>query len=145
MKLEDIEKVIHLFEKANISSLEVEDDGLKIKLTKEIAPVSVEKVVPVMQTNPVVNDNQDKKDALDAGEEYINSPLVGTYHQAPFADAKPFVSVGSQVKKGDKLCIVEAMKVMNEITANRDGTIKKILASEGDMIEFDQALFVIGE
>ncbi len=145
MKLEDIEKVIHLFEKANISSLEVEDDGLKIKLTKEIAPVSVEKVVPVMQTNPVVNDNQDKKDALDAGEEYINSPLVGTYHQAPFADAKPFVTVGSQVKKGDKLCIVEAMKVMNEITANRDGTIKKILASEGDMIEFDQALFVIGE
>lgn len=145
MKLEDIEKVIHLFEKANISSLEVEDDGLKIKLTKEIAPVTVEKVVPVMQTNPVVNDTQDKKDALEAGEEYINSPLVGTYHQAPFADAKPFVSVGSQVKKGDKLCIVEAMKVMNEITATRDGTIKKILASEGDMIEFDQALFVIGE
>lgn len=145
MKIEDIEKVIHLFEKASISSLEVEDDGLKIKLTKEISPVAIERVIPVNQPNPVVNESNDKKDSLEAGEEYIKSPLVGTYHQAPFADGKPFVEVGSQVKKGDKLCIVEAMKVMNEITAPKDGTIKKILATEGSMIEFDQELFVIGD
>jgi acetyl-CoA carboxylase biotin carboxyl carrier protein len=144
MKLEEIENVIHLFEKANISSLEVEDEGIKIKLTKEMTPVVVEK--NVTSSNPVVQkDEHEEGKTLSSGEEYIKSPLVGTYHQAPFADGKPFVVEGYKVKKGDKLCIIEAMKVMNEITANRDGVIKKIFATEGMMIEFDQELFIIGE
>lgn len=144
MKLEEIENVIHLFEKANISSLEVEDEGIKIKLTKEMTPVVEQK--NVASSNPVVQkDEHEEGKTLSSVEDYIKSPLVGTYHQAPFADGKPFVVEGSKVKKGDKLCIIEAMKVMNEITANRDGVIKKIFASEGMMIEFDQELFIIGE
>ncbi len=143
MKLEEIESVIRLFEKANISSLEVEDEGVKIKLTKEMNPVVVEQKIPSKST--VNSQEQEETPYLDNGEEFIKSPLVGTYHQAPFADAKPFVEEGSQVKKGDKLCIIEAMKVMNEITAPKDGVIKKIFATEGSMIEFDQELFIIGE
>lgn len=140
MKLEEIEKVIHLFEKANISSLEVEDDGIKIKLTKEMAPVVVSSV-PLETSKPV--ETSEKAEA-NTGKT-IKSPLVGTYHQAPYQDGKPFVSVGQHVKKGDKLCIIEAMKVMNEITADKDGTVLEILANEGDMVEFDQALFVLGD
>ena len=140
MKLEEIEKVIHLFEKANISSLEVEDDGIKIKLTKEMAPVVVSSV-PLETSKPV--ETSEKAEATTG--KTIKSPLVGTYHQAPYQDGKPFVSVGQHVKKGDKLCIIEAMKVMNEITADKDGTVLEILANEGDMVEFDQALFVLGD
>jgi acetyl-CoA carboxylase biotin carboxyl carrier protein len=140
MKLEEIEKVIHLFEKANISSLEVEDDGIKIKLTKEMAPVVVSSI-PLETSKPV--ETSDKTEPNKG--KTIKSPLVGTYHQAPYQDGKPFVSVGQHVKKGDKLCIIEAMKVMNEITADKDGTVLEILANEGDMVEFDQALFVLGD
>jgi acetyl-CoA carboxylase biotin carboxyl carrier protein len=142
MKLEEIEKVIHLFENANISSLEVEDDGVKIKLTKEMTPVLVnsENLVskPVTETKETANEVSETKNT-------IKSPLVGTYHQAPFQDAKPFVSVGQRVSKGDKLCIIEAMKVMNEIKSEKDGVIKEILVEEGDMVEFDQPLFVLGD
>ncbi len=145
MKLEEIENVIRLFEKANISSLEVEDEGIKIKLTKEMNPVVVEQKVPANNVANSASQDHEEGPYLNNGEDFIKSPLVGTYHQAPFADAKPFVEEGSQVKKGDKLCIIEAMKVMNEITAPKDGVIKKIFASEGAMIEFDQELFIIGE
>ncbi len=140
MKLEEIEKVIHLFEKANISSLEVEDDGVKIKLTKEMTPI-------VVNGTPIVeaSNEENKEEVKPTSGKTIKSPLVGTYHQAPYQDGKPFVSVGQHIKKGDKLCIIEAMKVMNEITADKDGTVLEILANEGDMVEFDQALFVLGD
>lgn len=141
MKLEEIEKVIALFEKANISSLEVEDDGVKIKLTKEMTPILVNNTIAEKEIK--LPSEKEKKDDNDA-KDYIKSPLVGTYHQAPFAEAKPFIEVGSKVKKGDKLCIIEAMKVMNEITADKDGTITKILCKEGDMVEYDQKLFELG-
>ena len=75
----------------------------------------------------------------------ITAPLVGTFHQAPYKDAKPFVTVGQKVKKGQKLCIVEAMKVMNEITSPYDGTIVEILAKENDVVEFGKPLFITGD
>lgn len=143
MKLDEIEKVIKLFEKADISSLEVEDEGIKIKLTKEMTPVIVNSEVSkdlkeVPSRTGKAKDDEDEKNT-------IKSPLVGTYHQAPFQDGKPFVKVGSVVHKGDKLCIIEAMKVMNEIKAPSDGTITKIFCEEGSMVEFDQPLFVLGD
>ena len=75
----------------------------------------------------------------------ITAPLVGTFHQAPYKDAKPFVALGQKVKKGQKLCIIEAMKVMNEITSPYDGTILEILAKENDVVEFGKPLFLIGD
>lgn len=146
MKIEELEKVIALFEKANISSLEVEDGGIKIKLTKEMKAVEVVSTIKTDNVSSVQTKQQEeKKEIVEDQGEYVHSPLVGTYHQAPFQDAKPFVEVGTVVKKGDKLCIIEAMKVMNEITAPKDGKILKIMATEGSMVEFDQPLFLIGD
>ncbi len=145
MKLEEIEKVIHLFEKADISSLEVEDDGVKIKLTKEMTPVLVSQEMLEKESQKTAPAAKESTSEDTQNQNTIKSPLVGTYHEAPFHDGKPFVSIGKSVKKGDKLCIIEAMKVMNEILADKDGTILQILAQEGDMIEFDQPLFVLGD
>ncbi len=140
MKIEEIEKIVKMFEKANITSLDIEVDDMKIKLTKSENQVGVTSscdhvsAAPSSVEEKVVNE-----------KDIVKSPLVGTYHQAQYPDAKPFVEIGSKVKKGDKLCIIEAMKVMNEITAPKDGTVKEIYASEGGVVEFDQKLFLIGD
>ncbi len=140
MKIEEIEKIVKMFEKANITSLDIEVDDMKIKLTKSENQVGL--VVPTEHSSSVTPSTSEE---VVNEKDIVKSPLVGTYHQAQYPDAKPFVEVGSKVKKGDKLCIIEAMKVMNEITAPKDGTVKAIYASEGGVIEFDQKLFLIGD
>lgn len=140
MKIEEIEKIVKMFEKANITSLDIEVDGMKIKLTK------TENQVGLTSSSDHVSENPSNLEEVVVNEkDIVKSPLVGTYHQAQYPDAKPFVEVGSKVKKGDKLCIIEAMKVMNEITAPKDGTVKEIYATEGGVVEFDQKLFLIGD
>lgn len=140
MKLEDVEKIIKMFEKSTVSSIDLEIDNIKIKLEKPTQVVT--NVIP--NTSSVVLTSNDEEAASD-DYEYVTAPLVGTFHQAPFVDAKPFVSVGERVTKGQKLCIIEAMKVMNEITSPCDGTLKEILVKEGQMVEFGAKLFAIGE
>lgn len=137
MNTSDIEKIIKIFEGANISHLDLEIDNIKIKLDKKEMVVAT---APVATISPVVEEVV----ASPAGE-VVTSPLVGTYYQAPSSDAEAFVKVGSRVSKGDKLCIIEAMKVMNEITAPCDGVVKKIYIENEKMVEYGQKLFVIGE
>lgn len=137
MNLEEIEKLIALFEKSNIAAMDLETEQFKIRLEREgAAKVSVVKSLEEKQEAP--------KDEESHGS-YVTSPLVGTFHQAPYPNAKAFVSVGGMVKKGDKLCIIEAMKVMNEIKSPYDGIVKKILVSDGDLVEYGQNLFEIGD
>lgn len=131
----DIEKIIKVFENANISHLDLEIDNVKIKLDKKES-----------NNNPVsISTPQKSVEITDENVEVITSPLVGTFYQAPSTDAKPFVVEGSKVNKGDKLCIIEAMKVMNEITAPCDGIVKKIFVENEKMVEYGQKLFLIGE
>lgn len=141
MNLEEIEKLMKMLENSSLSYLEVEENGLKIKLDKNSG-------VRETVVSNTLNDTKIEK-ALEKTEEVlgnvVTAPLVGTFHAAPYKDAKPFVSVGSKVKKGDKLCIVEAMKVMNEITSPYDGVIKEILVKDNDVVEFGKKLFVIGD
>jgi acetyl-CoA carboxylase biotin carboxyl carrier protein len=73
----------------------------------------------------------------------VRSPMVGTFYRASAPGAKPLVEVGQEVKEGDPICIIEAMKIMNEIDADKDGTVTKILAENGQAVEFDQPLLVI--
>lgn len=141
MKLEDVEKIIKMFEKSTVSSIDLEIDNIKIKLEKPTQVVT--NVIPQGNTTVILPTDNAKEEADDY--EYVTAPLVGTFHQAPFVDAKPFVSVGERVTKGQKLCIIEAMKVMNEITSPCDGIIKEILVKEGQMVEFGAKLFAIGE
>lgn len=140
MNLEEIEKLMRLLENSSLSYLEVEENGLRIRLDKNSGFKEV--VNETTQTEEAVKP-QVKEDKVSGKE--ITAPLVGTFHSAPYKDAKPFVQVGQKVKKGQKLCIVEAMKVMNEITSPYDGTILEIKASENDIVEFGKTLFVIGD
>lgn len=140
MNFENIKKLMEMLENSSLSYLEVEEDGVRICLDKN-GGVRTE-----AKASKPLAENKDAKEEKETpkGKE-ITSPLVGTFHQAPYKDAKPFVSLGDRVKKGQKLCIVEAMKVMNEITSPYDGVILEVCANENDVVEFGKKLFVIGE
>lgn len=138
MNFDDLKKAIEIFKESGLTYMEFEQNGTKIHLEKN-GQIVVQKPV-VTEETPKAQETK-----VDDNKFYITSPLVGTYHQAASQGAKPFVSVGQKVKKGDKLCIIEAMKVMNEITATKSGEITEILVEEGQMVEFGQKLFVIGD
>lgn len=140
MNLEEIEKLMKMLENSTLASLEVEENGLRIRLDKN-SPMH--EVVKANETI-VSSKKEEKVEEKTLGHE-ITAPLVGTFHQAPYKDAKPFVALGQKVKKGQKLCIIEAMKVMNEITSPYDGTILEILVKENDVVEFGKPLFLIGD
>lgn len=135
-----IKEIISIFEQSTLSTMELEGDDLKIKLSKDGAgsPLSVERVEQP-QPKPVEH-------AAEIAEgDAVRSPLVGTFYAAASENAKPFVEIGHTVKQGDILCIIEAMKVMNEIHAPRSGVIREILVQDGAMVQFDEELMIIGE
>lgn len=130
-----LEEIIRIFEKSSVAKMELETDGMKIKLEKNIAS----NVVANNTNNIIVTD-------LAEVEGYkVVAPVVGTYYSQKASGKPPFVKKGDKVKKGDVLCIIEAMKVMNEITAPVDGVILEIYGSNESLIEYDQVLFVIEE
>ncbi len=115
----NIEKIINIFEKSNLFKMELEIEGIKIKLQK---------------------DNIEKKEHTEQLEgTKVLSPVVGTYY-----NKNNFIKEGSIVKKGDILCVIEAMKVMNEITAPINGTILKVFKQNEELVDYDQVLFLIG-
>ena len=134
-----IKQIITLFEESSVAKMDLEIEDIKISLEKPKAEVNYVQAPPLtsLTTPPLeIKESQTKGEA-------IKSPLVGTYYAAPAQGENPFVSIGKQVKEGDTLCIVEAMKVMNEIKAERDGVIVDISAKDGDMIQFDDVLMYI--
>lgn len=143
MDTKTLENIIELFEKSSISTLELESDGMKIKLGKN--PIVINSTSASSQTAQITQSNQEIKTEIETNCDYVESPLVGTFHAAPAPNAVPFVNKGDKVSKGQKLCIIEAMKVMNEVYATCDGVIKDILVKEGQMVEYGQKLFAIGE
>ena len=143
MNFDDLKKAIEIFKESGLTYMEFEQDGMRVAFDNRQNQAVVAST-PVVATS---NANQAVEDAPSASEDkfYVTSPLVGTFHQAPSEKADPFVRIGSKVKRGDKLCIIEAMKVMNEITSDKDGIITNILVKEGQMVEYGQKLFVIGD
>lgn len=135
--IEDIERIIKIFEGAKITKLDLEVNDIKIKLEKQ-----------PQETNIIYKEKHETStEELEAhnNNTFIKSPVVGTFYAAKSEKADPFVVVGQKVKKGDTLCIVEAMKVLNEVTSDRDGVIVNILAKNEDLVMFDQSLFEIGD
>lgn len=100
---------------------------------------------PAQAPAAVDNTASESSGGSSAKGETVKSPIVGTFYKASSPDSDPFVSVGSKVSKGDTLCIVEAMKIMNEIEAEFSGTVQDILIEDGQAVEFDQPLFVISK
>jgi len=142
MNNRELKTIIKLFESSKLSHMVLEKENVKIELHKEDTSRQqyVEKTVPKTETPDKEEDNKDKDTSP---YQPIRAPLVGTYYEAPAPDQPPFVREGQSVKEGDTLCIIEAMKVMNEISAPRDGRIVKIHAKNGDMVMYDQTIMEI--
>ena len=139
MKLDFIKQIMSEFDQSNVTKMKVEIDDLKIELEKESE--KVEYVKPVEKEKEVIEDKQIKQEQ--ATGTAVKSPIVGVFYSATSPESGPYVTVGKNVKKGDIVCIIEAMKVMNEIKAPCDGTVTSILVENEALVEYDQALMVI--
>lgn len=151
MDLNLIKKLIKILESSEVTDLEIEENGTRVKLAKKVrvtqaisyaqAPIAA----PAnQQTSVSLSKTEDKKSADEnAGLHEINSPIVGTFYRAPAPDADSYVQVGDAVSTGSVLCIVEAMKLMNEIESDVSGKIVKVLVESGKPVEYNQPLFLV--
>jgi acetyl-CoA carboxylase biotin carboxyl carrier protein len=142
MELEEIRQLIDLLKETDITEIQVERDGVKLKIKRERFMRSFE--IGSQTVKQAGASAEAKEEAEDAQRLItITSPIVGVFHRSPAPEAPPFVEAGSAVKKGQVLCIVEAMKLMNEIESDADGVISKILIENGQPVEYGEPLFLI--
>jgi acetyl-CoA carboxylase biotin carboxyl carrier protein len=141
----EIRELIEYVSRSNFATFEMERDGFRIKLVKgQPAPLSLPAVTPVdraPEALPPAVDVAVDAAAVPSGLHELHSPIVGTFYSAPAPDAPDFVEVGARVQKGQVICIVEAMKVMNEIESEVDGEIVEVLVKNGQPVEFGEVLF----
>ena len=160
MDLKLVKKLLDLISDSEVDEVSIEEGDFKLKVKKkaESAPANIHYQIPPGQAQPAPapaqplqapapaqNDSgsaEGSAESQPAGE-VVKSPIVGTFYEAPSPDSDPFVKVGDRIEKGQPLCIVEAMKIMNEIEAEFSGTIQKVVVENGQPVEFDQPLFII--
>lgn len=151
MDLNLIKKLIKILEASEVTDLEVEENGTRVKLAKKVRVTQAVTIPqpqiasPVnQQTSVAVSKTEEKKSTEETSNFHeIKSPIVGTFYRAPAPDADSYVQVGDVVSAGTVLCIVEAMKLMNEIESDISGKIVKILVDNGKPVEYNQPLFLI--
>ena len=151
MDLRKLKKLIDLVQESGISELEVTEGEERVRIAKHYgatvaAPVphyAIPAVASVAPPAGVSSVNLDEDDDLPEGH-VVKSPMVGTFYRSSAPGAEAFVQVGQTVKEGDTLCIIEAMKLLNEIESDASGVIKAILLDNGEPVEFGEPLFVIG-
>lgn len=154
MELNDVIAIIDKFENSTTVALDLELGDLKLSLKKaegikqpksgfvQPAAIAPAPVMPQLAPAPAAAASEVKADKPQQDNaEYIKSPLVGTFYAASAPDAKPFVAVGQKVKKGEVVCLVEAMKMMNDVTAPFDCVIEEVIAQNGEPIGFDEPMF----
>ncbi|MCM8823488.1 MAG: acetyl-CoA carboxylase biotin carboxyl carrier protein [Candidatus Omnitrophica bacterium] len=139
MEIKNLKELIEFMNENNLCELEIEEEGKRIKLKKfsqESLPVIKESVV----SKPLekVEKEEKKSEHIE-----IKSPMVGTFYRAPSPGAKPYVDIGDEVKPGDIVCIIEAMKLMNEIKSEVGGIVAEILVNNAEPVEYGQTLFLI--
>ena len=141
-----VKEVIDILENSNVNEIEVTFWGRKIRVVKNasnvISSTSSSSDLGKIKS-PNVEEKNDKPSTADDNGEKVLSPMPGVFYSAQSPDKPPFVSEGDQVKIGQTLCIIESMKIMNEIESEQSGTIKKILVNNSDPVEFNQPLFII--
>ncbi|MEK8019524.1 MAG: acetyl-CoA carboxylase biotin carboxyl carrier protein [Candidatus Parabeggiatoa sp.] len=143
MDIEKIEKLIELIEASGIAEIEIHegDDQVRISRYSTLVPVATQTLAAPVQgapsTSPPVSEQTKHKGHI------VSSPMVGTYYRSPSPTSKPFVEEGQMVSEGDTLCIIEAMKILNQITADKAGIITKILVDNAAPVEYGEPLFVI--
>jgi len=151
MDLRKLKKLIDLVQESGISELEVTEGEEKVRIAKHYGAVAAPApqqyyAAPALVAGgaPAVSSvNLDDEDELPEGH-VVKSPMVGTFYRSPSPGADAFVQIGQSVKQGETLCIIEAMKLLNEIEADASGVVKAILLENGDAVEFGEPLFVIG-
>ena len=153
MDLRKLKTLIDLVSESNVSELEITEAEGKVRIVKGGGAVVQQFVAAPVQAAPVAAAPAAAAPAAAAVAELpapaavaghqVKSPMVGTFYRSASPGAKPFIEVGAQVKEGDTLCIIEAMKILNEIEADKSGTVTRILADNGQAVEYGQPLFVI--
>jgi len=155
MKMTDLEQIVKILRENDVTEFELEHDGTHIRLSRGVSgqvmtsvgvaprPSSVTVEPAVVAVNGHNGKGDISADAIPAHFMRVESPLVGTFYRKPSPDAEPFVREGDVIKKGDTLCIVEAMKLMNEIEAPCSGKVEKVCVSDSTVVEFGEVLFVI--
>jgi acetyl-CoA carboxylase biotin carboxyl carrier protein len=153
MDLRKLKKLIDLVEESGIAELEVTEGEEKVRIVKNGTAVATPYIVqtpagPLAAPTAAQTSVSDKTEAENTADlpegKVVKSPMVGTFYRSASPDSDPFVDVGSTVKTGDTLCIVEAMKLLNEIESEFSGTIKSILVENGQPVEYGEPLFIIG-
>ncbi len=152
MDLKDIKQVIDLMKRAELTEFDLEKEGFKLHLSRkgeEVAPQIIHHAAPIAAPAPIAPAPAAAAPAAPAapveekGIELIKSPMVGTFYRAPSPESPVFAEVGTKVTADSIVCIIEAMKVMNEIHAEISGTITEVLVENGDAIEYGQPLFKV--
>ena len=160
MDIRKVKKLIEMLEESNLNEIEIKEGEEAVKLVKSNpVPSNFISSTPAIISEPtqqspitkpsaplseatVTQEINQTSDVLEIGNK-MNSPMVGTFYSAPNPESEPFVKVGDQINEGDVLCIIEAMKMMNEVKSEFSGTVKQILVDNAEPVEFDQTLFVI--
>ncbi len=153
MDIRKVKKLIELLEQSGIDELEIHEGEESVRITRhtqqamiqpaiQAAPVAAAPVAAPVAAAPVAAEAPKEESNVPAGHQ-VKSPMVGTFYRSPSPTSGPFVEVGQTVQEGDPLCIVEAMKMMNQIKADRSGTVKAILVDNTQPVEFDQPLIII--
>ena len=151
MDLRKLKTLIDLVSDSNISELEITEADGKVRIVKSepaaaaplmYAPAPAVAQVPTMAAAVSAASAEPTAAPVEAGHA-VKSPMVGTFYLSASPGSKPFVEVGASIKEGEPICIIEAMKIMNEIEADKSGTVKRILCENGQAVEFGQPLFVI--
>ena len=154
MDLRKIKKLMELLEESGIAEIEVKEGEESIKLSRNISSSTNMQTPQIIQQPVQTSQPPNNQQASDMGanavdnlkkekRNTVNSPMVGTFYASASPESKPFVTIGQSVKKGDTLCILEAMKMMNQVQAESDGKIVEILVDNAETVEFDQPLFVL--
>ena len=150
MDIRKVKKLIELLEESGIAEIEIKEgeESVRISRTNANAPVMPMQYAPapapILAAAPSPAETASTEPAIVSGHQ-VKSPMVGTFYEASSPGATPFTEVGKQVKEGDVICIIEAMKIMNQIESDANGVISRVLAENGDPVEFGQPLFLVRE
>ncbi|EGV33929.1 acetyl-CoA carboxylase, biotin carboxyl carrier protein [Thiorhodococcus drewsii AZ1] len=152
MDIRKVKKLIELLEQSDVAEIEIHEGEESVRISRHgsasmpvympqpmAAGAAAAPVAPTSAAAPVAADEEDEELSGDI----VRSPMVGTFYRAPAPGSKPFVEEGHAVKAGDTLCIIEAMKILNQIECEHSGTVKRILVDNGQPVEYNQPLFII--
>ena len=148
MDIRKVKKLIEMLESSELEVIEIQEGEESVRLVKKQTETVVSHVTqnpadPVTEKTVIGNSQEALSTIKVADGEVIASPMVGTFYAAPSPGAKPFISVGDEIQEGDIVCIVEAMKMMNEIKSDFSGKVTSVLAENSEPVEFGQALFTV--